>query len=239
MTEEARNHPVGALGVIDIETMPDPYALALLDDRGRVKGKSAATHRIVAMSTLRAVEDDRGWTVTGIASLHGHSDVDERDMLLAADDLLSWAGQGGIVASFNGDRHDLVVLRRRAARHLMPDLGGVGSSARLAHRDLMTSPALAGGGWYSLREAAAGLGIPVAHRLSTRGLGTPKLIQKGQTDVSVTFLLFLYDLAMRRGEAGVVEKGWRALGDYVRGMGPHGDHLAQFRRHPLGGGADA
>lgn len=230
------------LAVLDLETAPDPHATGLLQRPGstvKPRGDKAAVHRIVAATVLRASECGEEWDILGIETAEGHTDFDERDMLRLIDEALVWVADGnGTLATFNGERHDLVILRRRAARHLMMGLSGIRGSRSIHHVDLMTGHMLAGGTWYSLREAAAGLGIPVEHRLSTKGIGMAKTAQKGQTDVAASFLLFLFELAMQRGDAGAVVNGWRALGDYVRSAGPHGDHLAQYRRHPLGGGSD-
>ncbi|MES3100603.1 hypothetical protein [Sphingomonas faeni] len=230
--------PLGNVLVLDLETAPDPMALRLLAPRERTKG-SSATHRIAVASMLKADElTTGGWRVASVGSVRISDDLDEIDVIIAIDKaILAISESGGTLITYNGNRHDLVMIRMRAAAHMMFELQGVAALARIKHRDLMTESIAAGGQWFKLRDVAAGLGIPVAHEVANAGIGTgSRSARKGEVDVAVTFLVFLHDLAHRRSEAGPVLEGWRALGDHIRRAGPLGEHLAQFRRHPLGRG---
>lgn len=238
---EDPSQPLGRIGVLDIETAPDPQALALLHARPTKAVTSVAVHRIVALSTLRAEErSDASWHVFDLQSTAQTEATSEIDMLVKANELLTWLTEDdGMLATYNGKRHDLLVLRRRSARHLLFDLEGIQALPSIWHHDLMVDAMTTGKQWFSLRDHAAGLGIPVAHQVPGKGLGPAHATErKGQVDVAATFLVLLYDLALRRGTALPVTSGWRALGDAIRRMGTHGEHLAQFRRSLHGRGSD-
>lgn len=232
----------GRMCVLDIETAPDPLALAMAGKRGGATEHSAALHYISDASALVATEDADGhWRDFEMRSF-SCSRLDEVNILRSINGILTtlWAS-GGTLVTYNGVGHDMIMLQRRAARHLMFDLPGIATAHAQRHLDIMlmmTSPREQR--WSKLREVAAGLGIPTSHQHANRGLD-PKTagIRKSQTDVSMTFLVSLFELSMRRQDAGAVIRGWRAFGEYIARMGPHGDHLAQFRRHPLGGSLEA
>lgn len=231
--------PLGTVCVLDLETAPDPLALALTR-RKAVNEMSGPLFRIVSASVLFASElahDE--WSSISIRSEHDFdaSPGGEERVLEKIDSWLQDVVQcDGLLITYNGVRFDLPMIARRGARHLMFHLNGVMRDPPIRHHDLM----FAGGRsvatkWHSLRHAAAGLGIPVHCQIEERGIGVAnKAVRKGEADVVATFLLFLYELAMRRGSPAPVVTGWRALGDHIRQMGPHGEHLAQYRRHQLG-----
>lgn len=230
--------PFGTVCVIDIETSPDPLAMAMFGGRRTASREaSAALHRINDVSVLFATEaEDGSWRDFRVAS-HTAVDTCEEVLLRAIDDhLVQLRRKEGRLISYNGIAHDLPTIRRRAARHLMFDMPGLDDDNALRHLDMMLMvPRNRRGQWSKLNEVAAGLGIPIAHELPSRGIGQATVgIRKSQVDVVMTFLVFLYELALRRRCADPVIAGWRGLGAHIRGMGPHGEHLAQFRRHLLG-----
>ena len=119
----------------------------------------------------------------------------------------------------------------------MFDMTGIATARGGRQFDLMTMRAgPKNERWSKLKDVAAGLGVPTVHQLRGRGTSEPSAVgvAKSQTDVAMTFIVMLYELAMLRRDARPVMEGWRALGSYIEKMGPHGEHLAQFRRHPLG-----
>ncbi len=230
--------PLGAICVLDIETAPDPFALSLagLRHSDRANG-AAALHQITDASVLHAREDEDGsWKAFELSSFT-IKDSSEDELLQSIDQHLHrLREQNGKIVTYNGVRHDLPVLRRRAARHLMFDGSWILPDDDISHYDLMLmAPGGRSGSWSKLRDTAAGLGIPVAYQLPTRGIGTATAgVRKSQVDVVTTFLVLLHDVALRRGSGEPLRRGWRALSKYIKTMGPHGDHLAQYRRHPLG-----
>jgi hypothetical protein len=227
---------IGRILVVDIESAPDPYALALAGKRGRIAETGAALHLITDVSMLAATERmDGSWDEMSIVSASG-GHVDEPALLRSVDaQLRSLQRRKGVLVTYNS-AHDTTVLIRRCAKHLMFDMTGIASARDGRQFDPMTMRAgPKNERWSKLKDVAAGLGIPTSHQLRGRGLSVASAgVAKSQTDVAMTFLVMLYELAMLRRDAGAVIHGWRALGEYIAEMGPHGEHLAQFRRHPLG-----
>jgi hypothetical protein len=184
--------------VIDVETAPDPIALSRIPPRERSKTVSTALHRIGVASMLEAEEVANGrWRVSSIKSLVADGALGELDVLRRIDRaLLSVANNRGTLVTFNGRRHDTVSIRLRAAAHLAFGMTGIAALSSMNHRDLMTDSIAGGGQWFKLRDVAAGLGIPVAHEVPNRGIGAvSRAARKGEVDIAVTFLLFLYDLS--------------------------------------------
>jgi hypothetical protein len=238
----SRCSAMGAICVLDLETAPDPMALSLAGLRKAERAHGAAAlHQITDATVLHAREEEDGsWSGFQLSS-YTVRDSDEAELLRSLDlDLDRLRRQDGTIVTYNGVRHDLPVLRRRAARHLMFDGSWILPDDKIRHYDLMLmAPGGRSGSWSKLRDAAAGLGIPVAHQLPTRGLGTATAgVRKSQVDVLATFLVMLHDVALRRGSSEPLRRGWRSLAQYIGTMGPHGDHLAQYRRHPLAAGSD-
>lgn len=227
---------LGRILVLDIESATDPYALALSGRRGSVAETGAALHLVTDVSMLFATErEDGSWDEISITSVAGGQD-DEPGLLRKVDAALrSMQAREGTLVTYNG-AHDTTVLIRRCARHLMFDMTGIAVARDGKQFDLMTMRAgPKNERWSKLKDVAAGLGIPTVHQLRGRGTSpTSGGVAKSQTDVAMTFIVMLYELAMLRRDAGPVMQGWRALGSYIDKMGPHGEHLAQFRRHPLG-----
>jgi hypothetical protein len=228
--------PIGRVCVLDIESATDAHALALSGRRGRVTETSAALHLITDVSMLSATESSDGsWTDITLQSVASNQ-VGEEKLLRDVDaELSSLWRLAGMLVTYNGS-HDTTVLMRRCARHLMFDMDGIASAPEKPQFDLMRMRAGSHAErWGKLKDVAAGLGIPTAHQLPSRGMSAPTPgVTKSQTDVAMTFVIMLYEMSMARRDVATVIRGWRALGRYITDMGPHGEHLAQFRRHPLG-----
>ena len=226
---------LGHVLVLDVESAPDPHSVALAGKRGRVGDTPAALHLITDVSMLRATESDDGsWGAMRLRSVARGQDDEERLLREVDAELGALWARGGTLVTYNG-RHDIAVLLRRCARHLMFDMPGIARAPDMPHLDMMLMRTGGGGRLESLKAVAAGLGIPTAHQLPGRGTRAPSAgVAKSQTDVAMTFVVMLFELAMRRRDAAPVLKGWEALGRHIAAMGPHGEHLAQFRRHPLG-----
>lgn len=232
--------PLGEICVLDIETGPD--ASALETTARRSGAVPAALHHVRDASLLRAMEaNDGSWVVSKIVSTTPREREEEDVVRFVDQQLASVLARGGTLITYNGLRFDLPFLRRRAAAHLMFDLPGLVGADSSRHIDVMTiAHARRDGKWAELRHAAQSLGIPTSHQVPAHGIGaTSAGVRKSQLDVAMTFLVLLFELSIMRRDAGAVIDGWRALGRYIAEMGPHGDHLAQFRRHPLGGSLDA
>lgn len=230
---------LGTICVLDIETAPDPLALALARKKS-VSEASGPLHRIVSASALFASElEANAWSNISIRSEHdfeAKAGGEERVITTIDRWMQEVAAGDGLLVTYNGVRWDLPTITRRAARHLMFSMPGIMCDPPLRHQDLMyAGERSASSKWFSLRDAAAGLGIPVHSQIEERGLGAAnKAVRKGEADVVATFLLLVYEVSMKRRSPAPVITGWRALGDHIRQMGPHGEHLAQYRRHQLG-----
>lgn len=227
----------GRFAVLDIETAPDPEAVALAKrnvDRRSAGG--SALHAIAAAAVLEAKETDDGlWTVTHLHSW-SRPDDDEFRILTGIEAVVAEvAAADGTLVTYNGIRHDLAVLRRRAARHWMFELEGWRCLQTMRHRDLMIenfgSPDAT---WPSLRDACAALAIPTNHCTTGASAATTGTqLRKCETDVASTFLLMLHALAMERGSIRPLREGWAALARYAGGPVRNLPHLAQFGRSPL------
>lgn len=227
---------LGIIAVIDLETETDPAAIAMIDRPPKEPGK--ALLRIATASQLLARETEDGWVVDEITTSPGiHDDPgldNEEDTLVALDATMRLLkSNNGRLITFNGARHDVPIIQRRAARHLRFDLKGIlGPLPR--HLDMMvavTQPYRSN--WPGLQGYAAGLGIPATYTLDPRQTKVGRKIAKGEVDVVITFLLLMYELAIRRGSALPVLQGWTALATFIEGKGAAGEHLKQYARHPL------
>lgn len=113
------------------------------------------------------------WRVDSVRATTADDSLDELDVLRRVDRaLLPVANGGGMLVTYNGRRHDVVMMRLRAAAHLAFGMQGVAALAGMEHLDLMTDSIAGGGHWFKLRDVAAGLGLPVARELPSSGVVT-------------------------------------------------------------------
>ncbi|HEY0027362.1 MAG TPA: hypothetical protein VGC35_05790 [Allosphingosinicella sp.] len=216
--------------VLDLETRPDPQAVAIAP-RGREMSR-ATLHHIIAYSSLSAVENPDGeWTGFMLRSA---VELGEFDLLMEIDASLdTLAEAAGTLVTYNGVSHDLAVLRRRAAAHWMFGLPGLSRLHTIAHEDLFRAHMRGRrDGMPSLRDACAGYGIPTDHTLVSRCGGAAAAVRKSQVDCVATFLLTLYELAIQRGDDAPLVAGWSALVEYLAHPTVEAPHLDQFRWHP-------
>ncbi len=215
--------------VVDIETAP-PRSSASPTELGSAK-QTSATHEITAIAVLIASRDaGPSWTVETIQSWD-RSRCDEFEILLALNrKLVGLLSAATTVVTFNGIRHDLPVIRRRAAVHRMFDLSAWASLLRCRHRDLMTD-GMGGPGaqWMSLRNTCNSLLIPTESNFAKAAMATTDVARrKCETDVCSTFVLLLYTLAMEAADERELVNGWHALATYTRSQHPDRPHLLQF-----------
>jgi len=222
----------GVFGVIDIETAPDPMATALMRTRDGARINSAA-HRIETVALLRARELDDGTWVDFRLTTPSMPRLEEPAILSVADEFLrGLSADDGTCVTFNGRSHDFAVLRRRAARFWMFECAGIDAAARLRHADLMRVMTRGWRDeWPSLAAACAGLTIPANHLPEDTLRRWSIKERKAQTDVLSTFLLLLYELAMRRRDIATLGLGWSALADFLKSFDRRAPHLQQFASH--------
>lgn len=215
--------------VIDIETAPDPVAVSLAGAKGATV--AGPLHRLTALSLLVATENaDGSWAVPKLTTFG--SPLTEFDILLALDAALAaLSEQSPVLVSFNGIGHDLDVIVRRAAVHLMFALPGLNAIADLEHDDLMRTMTR---GWRDrrggLRQACAGFGIPTDHEFSMpRGATIDRQARKSQVDVLATLILLLHEVSIRRRNPDALVNGWTAVESMLDAMPHRLPHLEQFR----------
>lgn len=214
--------------VLDIETAPDPWPLAAVP-AGSAE-RSSHSHVVTAVALLTATREGRAaWTVDRLHSWHRPNG--EHDILRALQRALATElGSGATLVTFNGVRHDLPTIRRRAAFHRMFGLKAWDLLLTAPHRDLMTD-GISGpkAQWASLAQTCAGLGIPTDHAFAAAANATTDVARrKCETDVCATFVLLLYTLAMETGEPADLTGGWLALRKTIARDHDLRPHLTQF-----------
>lgn len=214
--------------VIDIETAP-PRTLP--DPSSTYRPRTSATHEIAAIAALVATrQPDARWTVEGLHSWD-RSRTDEFGILLGFDGRLGpLFAAGARIVTFNGLRHDLASIRRRAAFHRMFALRGWTAMLECRHRDLMVD-GLGGphAQWVALRDTCNALRIPSASDFPAAAMATVDATRrKCETDACSTFVLLLYTLAMEAADERELVSGWRALAAHVRSAHARCPHLMQF-----------
>lgn len=132
------SRPLGRICVLDIETAPDALSLAWAGNRGARSETPATLHAIQDASLLLANETENGiWSDFQLISVTA-SESGEPELLANVDATLAGVvGSEGTLVSYNGAVHDLPMLRRRAARHLMFERPGISPDTPLPHIDLM------------------------------------------------------------------------------------------------------
>ncbi|THD34456.1 MAG: hypothetical protein E7773_14805 [Sphingomonas sp.] len=215
---------------IDLETAPDPQAMDMLANTSR----NVAVHRISAAAWLVMAEGQGGeWRVEELDSLG--TPTEEFDILLALNRVLRIvADRGGELVTYNGQRHDLPIIRGRATRNWMFELDGLFPPSPITHVDVMRAAGLGAGDWPKLREACAGLGFTCDPDQDPVG-GGRKLIprrRKAEVDAVATMILRLHGLAAERRDARTLAGGWSALAEHITHHAAARPHLLQLSTSP-------
>lgn len=227
-----KNHkPCGRVVVLDIETEPDPFAVAIAPRGG--PANRPALHRLAGFSILAATETDDGeWTDL---TLKSGADIEEYELLFALDAFLTAEqDRGATLCTFNGAAHDLPVIERRMIANWLFALPGLQELQTMRHRDLM-GEATRGyrSAWPSLRDLSSAYGIPTDHLLMPQhGSARSLPVRKSQVDVVATFLLLAHDLSAKRANSRSVSRAWLALAAYLPKYHARQPHLGQFTNHP-------
>lgn len=231
---EAIRHMPSTLVAFDLETAPDPYSIDMLAGCKEGFSRNVALHRISAAAWLVMIEQPDGkWRVDELDSLG--TPTDEFDILLTLNRVLQIAvDRNGELVTYNGVRHDLPVLRRRATRHWMFELDGIFPARPINHSDVMRSAGLSIGSWPKLREACAGLGFTCDAEQDPLGSGRTLIPRrrKAEVDTVATMILRLHDLAAERRNAATLAQGWFALAEFIKRQGAARPHLVQFTTSP-------
>lgn len=242
------NRPVagGRVGcVIDVETVPDPDAVALAPTGASAGPSRRLLHRVVCATILSFSEDvEHGrLAVLGMRTLSLER-LEEGVMLGRIDGLLpDPTDPSSTLVTFNGAASDMMILRQRAMRLWMFDMPRLRGWAerRENHRDMMyafgTRPPHP-----SLAEVSALIGTDLkgtrssdpATRWIERGDWAP-IERRNRSDVCATFLAYAYWSAWRRGCELPVATAWTALAGHIGAMGDRGHDLREFHRHHMVG----
>lgn len=224
------------LSVLDLETSVDPRAAELAHHRARGKRTPWSIRRIDAACILTAIFDGgpeclhvKFTTLDGIGP---RNRLSEPEILRGIDDALSVEvpGYERILCTFNGEAFDIPLLALRAQRHRLFDAGNLRQAAR-SHDAMIRASTFSSVPWPSLREVAAGLGVPAMPIRCARDIQPPhRRVIKCETDVCATFLVALTQLAWERGAADLLEEGKRGLAEAISAMFAPGLHLRQFTR---------
>jgi hypothetical protein len=215
--------------VLDIETAPprsSPTPI-LLGSRDR----TSVSHEITAVAMLVAGRaSGPTWTIDSLHSWD-RSRHSEFDILLGLNrKLVGLLSAGATLITFNGIRHDVPGIRRRAAFHRMFELSAWESLLSCHHRDLMID-GMSGphAQWSSLRDICQALYIPTDSNFAKAAQATVDAARrKCETDVCSTFALLLYTLALEAADEKELIHGWHALADHMRVEHAQRPHLVQF-----------
>ena len=215
-------------GVLDLETRPDPNAVRLAAG-GREPITRVGLHRIQAAALL--VHGGAGGPEL---TTWCDEELPEDEMLEQLDaGLTALHSDGGALVTYGGTRHDLVVLQRRAARHWMFGAEGLlaWGERGWCHEDVMTLWSPRSAAVPSLRDLAAGLGLPTSAVVANWRLVSA--VQKASADVFATALVHLHHLAVQQRDANVLAEGWLELAEYIQQQHSGATHLRPFSQHEI------
>ncbi len=223
--------------VLDLETAPEQQALCLLRSEKGVARATWAIQRIEGLCMLVAEERGGRFAVTDFvcADREAPREIERHDetaMLNLVADHLDPSELRTTLVTYNGRRHDLPILRRRAFVNSLSHRPAFQPYPPFDHEDAMLNLGPDPMGMaVPLIQAAGGLGIPVMHRFPTQAAfaATPRM-RKCQVDVLATFLLHLQTLSARSGNPDIFDNGWEAVCTFLGRIGAKGDHLLQFIR---------
>ena len=221
--------------VLDIETRPDKFARTLAGKK--VLKATSPLHEIINISTLR-LEFDIDDRVIGVRlATWNEARYREPDILANASEAIREAiSSGGEVVTYNGKRFDLPLMRLRQMRWWQCSHEALRRASTRAgpHFDVME--ALAGGlsQMPSLAEACAMIGFSLkGPARATNDYEVAHEIEKCETDVVGTAILYLYCLADRNGRPDLLGVNLTAVGSYLRTVAGNRQHLLRFAKSPL------
>jgi hypothetical protein len=202
---------------------------------GKPAGK---THiREVVCASLMALEigPDGELGRAALESFH-MDDFDEATIISNVDDRLSRAAQrGATLVTYNGNFHDLCVLRTRLLRWWHFEETGVASYIERDHLDLADWMRAGGRSFPSLRDACAGLGVSIRCPtfLGRQNDLPPFECMKCELDVLGTAILLLHYLAAEKRSAEPLTKGLPRLGRMVKELAKERQHFECLSANPI------
>jgi len=228
--------------VIDLETVPDPDAVALAPRRAVAGASRRLLHRAVCATMLTFAEEEVGGALRclGMRTLTLQR-MAEGPLLGEIDTLLpDPTDERSVLVTFAGSLHDLPVLRQRALRLCMFDVPHLRGWCRRheQHHDVMY--AFGARPYPSLTEVSAMIGIDLAGSRSSdpatrwieRGDWAP-IVRRNRSDVCATFMAYAYASAWKLGRPEPVTSAWMELSQLIRRQGDRGGDLWRFAHHHM------
>lgn len=164
------------------------------------------------------------------------SKMPEADLLTSLHDIASKVlAAGGVLVTYNGEQHDLPLLRDRQSRWWQFENGAFLDylEGRQHHIDLMRERSWGGRRPGTLGEACASYGICLMEPTGViNSRQAPREVQKADLDVVGTAALFFYVAGDRGRSTSVTRDGLTSLGTFLRKAASYTPHLRPLATNP-------
>ncbi len=218
--------------VLDIETRPDAFARQIAS-RGGVAA-SRGLWEICCVSLLTLEMSASSEITDASLETFNAEDIDEIDIVenieLRAKGVLD---QNGWLMTYDGERHDIPVIRSRQVRWWRPHRSGLAQLARDLHLDVGLWAAGRPGKVPALRDSCASIGISIQPIVKLGGDRTPVQSIKSELDVVGTAILGLYALADYRRSVAPLVTGLPSLGEHLKRLAIGRPHLEGLALNPV------
>lgn len=216
---------------LDVEAKADAAARIL---SGARQGGSFGPSKLVAASCLTRwfPGQQAEWR---LLSYHCN-EMTEADLLVNVHTVVDKvARDGGVLVTFNGEQHDLPLLRERQSRWWLFEAGAILDfmEGRRRHIDLLQERRWAGRKPGSLAECCASVGISLqepSEVVSTRS--SPRETRKADIDVIGTAAMFFYLAGDRGRTTALTRNGLISLGQFLNSAAKHQRHLSALAGNP-------
>lgn len=229
-----RSFPKGETSVLvlDIETRPDPFARRIAS-RGGVSA-SRALWEICCVSLLRfELSADATVVAAELDTFHA-DDFDEADIVENIElNCRAVLAEAGWLMTYDGERHDLPVIRSRQVRWWRPHRRGIMQLAANHHLDVGLWAAGRPGKVPALRDGCASVGVSIQPIVKVGGTPAPVEAAKSELDVSGTAILGLYALADLRRSVSPLINGLPSLGGHFKRFAEGRPHLEGLALNPV------
>lgn len=212
--------------VLDIETMPCPDALSLSPDGGNGH-RRIALHRLASVAVISGTYEDAAFTGTDIR-VFTSEEHDEVAMLSFVDHLLPDPfDPSARVITYNGNEHDLPLLRLRAGAnwcHSLTNLTAWTEPRRRGRIDLISEGFGSSGARWRLTDLCAGLGFTTRHGLIAQSVLSlisrerwDAVAEHNMMDAVGTFLAYASHLSLEANSHRPLASAWVELARLLEG----------------------